>query len=158
MKIIQLSYLSIAYIAHNRLLDNVSFPKPFVDSEGRIFIGQSRSSATAFDRDTGEVLSFVIIDTADESSFGNGEEDQLGEKQNNIIWVGRVDYTVSVFSSSGDADVEFSTSEVMSLTNLVNQQAIYNPALMRPSPVIVATPGGKLAMCDSDSEKPLPFK
>jgi len=133
---------------------------PFVDSQGRIYLGSRQSSATEFDRDTGEILRFIRVEGGSINEddnltpFGIGKETE----KKNVIWVGRIDYSVSVFSSSGDADVEFSTSEVLSFEEMVNQQdayrhPIYNPALMLSRPIIAATPGGKLAMRDSNSNK-----
>jgi len=138
----------------SKIVRDLVIRSPFVDAQGRIYIGTSRSSAAAFDRDTGEILSFMRI----EGGSNNSDETftPFGEEQKNIVWVGRVDYSVSVFSSLGDADVKFSSSEVLSMDDMAKrqgsfQQTIYNPALIRP--IIVATPGGKLAMVDSNSDE-----
>lgn len=93
---------------------------PFVDARGRFYVGSRTATAAALDRDTGEILRLVGGDgTTSGIVDENGEEAMPSLEGRNIVWVGRTDYSVSVFDArSGDVDVRFSTSEVLSVGDM----------------------------------------
>ena len=93
---------------------------PFVDARGRFYVGSRTATAAALDRDTGEILRTVGGDgTTSGVLRENGEEAMPSLEGRNVVWVGRTDYSVSVFDArSGDVDVRFSTSEVLSVGDM----------------------------------------
>jgi serine/threonine protein kinase len=88
---------------------------PFVDTRGRIYTGSRHATAVAVDADTGEILETVA---ADRHSPAHTERPTL--KDRNVVWMGRVDYSVSIHEPrSGSLDVQFSSSEIMSVNDMV---------------------------------------
>lgn len=152
-------------------VSNLVNQSPYLDSHGKVYVGSRQSSAIAFNSDTGDILRFISdkggddISSAGLSSFGDdikkSNSKNSNEKQKNIVWIGRVDYSVSVSDiRTGDADVQFSTSELWSIEDMVKDQkidlsdkknSIYNTSLLLPGATIAATPGGKLALRDPKS-------
>ena len=98
---------------------------PFVDARGRFYVGSRTATAAALDRDTGEILRTVGGDgTTSGVLHENGEETMPSLEGRNVVWVGRTDYSVSVFDArSGDVDVRFSTSEVLSVGDMFGSEA-----------------------------------
>lgn len=131
---------------------------PFVDARGRFYVGSRQATAAAMDRDTGEILR--VVSGADVSQ----EPSDLLEGRN-IVWVGRVDYSISLFDArSGIMDVKFSSSEIMGVQDMVVDD-IENPGaqqhaprLMLPTKVankqlamLISTPNGNVALRNSDT-------
>jgi hypothetical protein len=124
---------------------------PFVDARGRFYVGSRQATTAALDKDTGEILRVV--------SAGDVTEDGDLEGRN-IVWVGRVDYSISLFDArSGVMDVKFSSSEIMGIQDMVvedvenpgDQQ--HAPRLMLPNKepnkelaMLIATPNGNVAL------------
>jgi serine/threonine protein kinase len=98
---------------------------PFVDMRGRIYTGSRRAVAVAVDVDTGEILETVQADRqspvrAAQTHQRNSDDDNLTLRDRNVVWMGRVDYSVSIHEPrSGSLDVQFSSSEIMSVNDMV---------------------------------------
>ena len=103
---------------------------PFVDRRGRFYVGARHATAAALDRDTGEVLR--ILSSSGDLQMGGKNQDKNEDtsdstraadqslNDHNVVWLGRVDHTISVFDArSGETDVRFSTSEVLSVHEMV---------------------------------------
>jgi serine/threonine protein kinase len=154
---------------------------PFLDHQGRFYVGSRHATAAAVDEATGEVLS--VISATDPALPTTGPSKLLGR---NAVWVGRVDYSVSVQDArTGHRDVQFSVAEVMSVADMQGTQMMveaWNKPVKRdadsdavdplphrlikslpppgeadplvdtlPSARLVVTPSGNLAMTHSDS-------
>ena len=102
---------------------------PFVDARGRFYVGSRSATAAALDRDTGEILRLVGGDGSTSGIVGeDGEETMPSLEGRNVVWVGRTDYSVSVFDArTGDVDVRFSTSEVLSVGDMFRAGQIGAP-------------------------------
>jgi len=86
---------------------------PFVDSRGRFYVGSRHATAAAIDRDSGEVLKVVSVGSKD-----RGDDTNMGDR--NVVWVGRVDYSASLYDAqTGAMDVQFSSSEIMSVDDML---------------------------------------
>lgn len=138
---------------------------PFVDARGRIYTGTRHATAFAIDGDTGDILAVSAAD---------GQSPQRQAIDGNVIWLGRVDYQVSVQESrSGDLDVRFASSRIMSVNDMLLGSDAHQPwqadrrrshGLMpkknnnnpfqeqssfllssKPPPALVATPNGNVA-------------
>jgi hypothetical protein len=86
---------------------------PFVDGRGSFYVGSRHATAAALDRDTGEILRVV--------SGENMAPNECGDiAERNIVWLGRVDNSVSMYDTrTGASDVQFSTSQVMSVQDML---------------------------------------
>jgi hypothetical protein len=129
---------------------------PFVDSRGRFYVGSRQATAAAMDRDTGEILRVV---TGGDVATSQDEGPELQGR--NIVWVGRVDYSISLFDArSGAIDVKFSSSEIMGVRDMmvddiedIGSQP-HAPRLMLPTKeeakkqlaMLIATPNGNVAL------------
>eukprot|EP00978_Attheya_sp_CCMP212_P011686 scaffold28952_cov58-Attheya_sp.AAC.2 len=102
---------------------------PFVDRRGRVIVGSRQSSIAAIDRDTGEVLRVIggegnnVQDIIANSRRTTGDATtEMGQPSldgRNVVWIGRVDNAVTFYDArSGDVDVQFSTSEVLSVGDM----------------------------------------
>jgi len=102
---------------------------PFVDSRGRVIVGSRQSSIAAIDRDTGEVLRVIggegnnvqeiIANSRRTTGDSTTEMGQPSLEGRNVVWIGRVDNAVTFYDArSGDVDVQFSTSEVLSVGDM----------------------------------------
>ena len=90
---------------------------PFVDARGRFYVGSRHSTAVALDGGTGEVLR-VLPDGMNKDIAGESLPSSLEGR--NVVWVGRVDYSISVHEArTGTTDVEFSVADVISVTDMV---------------------------------------
>jgi len=86
---------------------------PFVDGRGSFYVGSRHATAAALDRDTGEILRVVSGEKMAPNECGN-----IAER--NIVWLGRVDNSVSMYDTrTGASDVQFSTSQVMSVQDML---------------------------------------
>ena len=86
---------------------------PFVDGRGSFYVGSRHSTAAALDRDTGEVLRVVSGENMAPNECGN-----IAERS--IVWLGRTDYSVAMYDTrTGASDVQFSTSQVMSVQDML---------------------------------------
>lgn len=138
---------------------------PFVDDRGRFYVGSRHATAAALDLETGEVLRVVP---------GNKHKElqqQPTLEGRSIIWLGRVDYSVSLYDAqTGESDVDFSAAEIMSVNDMVaggdpenvawrNEGQKHAPRLMLPNgasgdpfveltkpSLLIATPNGNVAL------------
>lgn len=86
---------------------------PFVDGRGSFYVGSRHATAAALDRDTGEILRVVSGEDMAPNECGN-----IAER--NIVWLGRVDHSVSMYDTrTGASDVQFSTSQIMSVQDML---------------------------------------
>jgi serine/threonine-protein kinase/endoribonuclease IRE1 len=88
---------------------------PFLDPKGRRFyVGSRHTTAAALDMETGEILR--VVSAANAKSANEAAPSLEGR---NIVWIGRVDHTVSVQDArSGIMDAQFSVAEVMSVADM----------------------------------------
>jgi len=112
---------------------------PFMDARGRFFVAHKRSFAVALSKLTGEVLRMVQPEK-DGKNFHLEEEDYQqngqgrscdgggggggGDQSKDVVWIGRIDYEVTVHDArTGEVDVRFSTSEILSVEDMVQVKA-----------------------------------
>lgn len=93
---------------------------PYVDSSGRFYLGSVDTTAVAIDSKTGEIL-YVA------SAHGNDDEGNINIdpewEGRSVVWLGRVDYSVSVYNGKSSAkEVQFSASEIMSVNDMVAEK------------------------------------
>eukprot|EP00546_Thalassionema_frauenfeldii_P005071 CAMPEP_0178910794 /NCGR_PEP_ID=MMETSP0786-20121207/9299_1 /TAXON_ID=186022 /ORGANISM="Thalassionema frauenfeldii, Strain CCMP 1798" /LENGTH=1341 /DNA_ID=CAMNT_0020583093 /DNA_START=34 /DNA_END=4060 /DNA_ORIENTATION=- len=133
---------------------------PFVDARGRFYVGSREATAVALDKKSGEILCVV--------SGGSDSLDINEFEGRDIIWVGRVDYSMSLFDArTGVIDVKFSSSEIMGVQDMMLED-VKNPTgtlnlqqashLMLPGnkkfddesqlSMLVATPSGNIGLRD----------
>ena len=95
---------------------------PFMDSRGRFFVSSKRTYAVALNTDTGQVLR-VVSASNDNKNQDDGAfdlKDDFNMDSQRSVWVGRVDYEVTVHDArTGEIDVQFSTSEVLSVEDML---------------------------------------
>ena len=90
---------------------------PYVDANGRFYVGSRHATAAAVDGDTGEILHVASADGNDERN--NNKSDPMWEGRN-VVWIGRVDYSVSVYNARTSAkEVQFSAAEIMSVNDMI---------------------------------------
>ncbi|CAB9519579.1 Inactive serine/threonine-protein kinase/endoribonuclease IRE1-like [Seminavis robusta] len=88
---------------------------PYVDPHGRFYVGSRQTTVAALDGDTGEIL---YVASADDDGMMMKDDPQWEGR--NIIWIGRVDYKVSVYNAkSSHKEVQFSASEILSVNDMV---------------------------------------
>jgi Protein kinase domain len=98
---------------------------PFVDSRGRIYTGARQSLSFAVDGETGEILHLVP-----DGSGGGGDDDDPSSSQassfaaadpnRNVVWLGRVDCSVSVHEArTGELDVQFASAHIMGVNDML---------------------------------------
>ena len=147
---------------------------PFLDNRGRIYTGTRKSVAAAIDGSSGNVLQ--MISSEGQCSVGTPFDEQQTQDQTTVVWLGRVDYDISIQDPrSGLLDVQFSSGQIMSVKDMLlgnapgsnspqsqEQQPWYGQQqpFMLPegvdnegSPVLLATPNGKLAYGDPKTGK-----
>mmetsp|Transcript_15612 Transcript_15612/g.38950 ORF Transcript_15612/g.38950 Transcript_15612/m.38950 type:complete len:1748 (-) Transcript_15612:1933-7176(-) len=107
---------------------------PFLDPKGRFYVGSRYATAAALDRDTGEILRVIATPSQKNNSNDknsntrdDNNNDDSNETENtlpeldgrNVVWIGRVDYQVSVQDArTGMMEAEFSVAEVMSVADM----------------------------------------
>eukprot|EP00554_Chaetoceros_debilis_P016855 CAMPEP_0194127386 /NCGR_PEP_ID=MMETSP0150-20130528/60494_1 /TAXON_ID=122233 /ORGANISM="Chaetoceros debilis, Strain MM31A-1" /LENGTH=1501 /DNA_ID=CAMNT_0038821307 /DNA_START=204 /DNA_END=4709 /DNA_ORIENTATION=+ len=101
---------------------------PFMDMRGRMFVSNKRAYAVALSKETGEVLKVIKAGTGADAGTDNNNKNVKEQIFNNgpplpveeFIWVARVDYEVTVHDArTGEVDVQFSTSEVLSVGDML---------------------------------------
>jgi len=96
---------------------------PFMDSTGRFYVSSKVSHAIALDRGTGDIINVVNHDGNNQhhSDHDNNTEEGEGDnEERDVIWLGRVDYSVTIHDArTGEVDVQFSTSEVLGLDDMI---------------------------------------
>jgi serine/threonine protein kinase len=146
---------------------------PYVDPQGRFYVGSRQTTVAALDGDTGEIL---YVASADEGLNKNNNGD-LEFEGRNIVWIGRVDYLVSVYNAkSSIKEVQFSASEIMSVNDMIagkgkrfgSSSSSYDHDPMglirttaqgsmqdddEDSAALVATPSGNLAFRNRNTER-----
>jgi outer membrane protein assembly factor BamB len=142
---------------------------PFLDPQGKFYVGSRYASAAALDGETGQILRVVSPSTQT-----NQDDDDASPQPNldgrNIIWIGRVDHEISVQDAkTGMVDAQFSVAEIMSAEDmrgmmgkdswkpeqtLQDGESYTSPnAVIKPSDgaielssTLVATPNGNVAL------------
>jgi hypothetical protein len=118
---------------------------PFLDSQGRFYVGSRRSTVAAIDCQTGEVLRIIKGEQQhhhqnptpstphshgmDTTTTNNNNNNNIHDSQNvipqslegrNIIWIARVDHSITIYNArTGNVDVTFSSSEILSLSDMI---------------------------------------
>lgn len=96
---------------------------PFMDARGRFFVAHKRSFAVALSKWTGEVLRTVHPEK-DSKDFHLEEKYEKEDESKDVVWIGRIDYEVTVHDArTGEVDVKFSTSEILSVEDMVQGKA-----------------------------------
>jgi serine/threonine protein kinase len=87
---------------------------PFLNDQGRFFVGSRHATAVALDGNTGEVLRIVpSLET------GKDQDSNISFEGRNPVWIGRVDYSVTVQEArTGMTEVQFSVAEVISVAEM----------------------------------------
>ena len=92
---------------------------PFVDNNGRFFVGSRRAMVAAIDEQTGEILRII-------PKWKGKEEDEDGEELppslegRNVVWVGRLEHDVTVHDlQKGTVDIEFSVAQILSVDEMI---------------------------------------
>jgi len=99
---------------------------PFVDNRGRLYTGSRRATAVAVDVSNGEVLRVVSADAPEIAM--HLQDPTLQDHSDNFIWMGRVDYSINIHEPrSGELDVKFSASEIMSGNDMVIKSGLDQP-------------------------------
>eukprot|EP00980_Cylindrotheca_fusiformis_P006153 scaffold1319_cov126-Cylindrotheca_fusiformis.AAC.42 len=97
----------------NSVKDLVS-RSPFLNDQGRFFVGSRHSTAVAIDGNTGEILRIVpALETEKD------QDPDISFQGRNPVWIGRVDYSVTVQEArTGMTDVQFSVAEIISVAEM----------------------------------------
>lgn len=95
---------------------------PYLDAKGRFYVGSRHATAAALDGETGEVLRVIVPDgrSKGRSKSDNDDNETLPDLEGrNVVWIGRVDYLVSVQDArTGIMEAQFSVAEVMSVADM----------------------------------------
>lgn len=117
---------------------------PFVDKSGHFYVGSKESYAAAIHKRTGEVVKIIssndfiaknqrrqqkretnFEDEVFDDTFMDDEEDYTTFRDvddNDLFWIGRVDYSVSVYDlSSREVDVSFANSYILSVEEMIKE-------------------------------------
>ena len=157
-----------AVMAESTQVSELVSRSPFVDGHGSFYVGSRQTSAAAIDRDTGEILRVV---SGENAAFDDGD---LADR--NIVWLGRVDNSVSMYDTrTGASDVQFSTAQIMSVQDMLAgtghqaeqqrrewdenlehapPQLDHREVPFQPPPklsLVIATPNGNVAFCNSET-------
>jgi serine/threonine protein kinase len=88
---------------------------PFLDPQGRFYVGSRHTTAAAIDKYTGEFLS--VISSSANGRDANKDDPKLENRP--VLWMGRVDYSVTVQDArTGIRNVQFSVSEIMNVEDM----------------------------------------
>ncbi|KAG7366378.1 phospholipid-translocating P-type ATPase, flippase [Nitzschia inconspicua] len=91
---------------------------PFLDPRGRFYVGSRQTAAVALDVETGEILR-VVYSGSGSKPVDNDSVDFPPLHDRNVLWIGRVDHSVSVQDArTGIMDAQFSVAEVMSVADM----------------------------------------
>jgi serine/threonine protein kinase len=117
---------------------------PFLDPKGRFYVGSRHATAAALDGDTGEVLR--VISTPDHKNNNRGDKSSNNNHDDNetlpdlegrnVVWIGRVDYQVSVQDArTGMMEAQFSVAEVMSVADMngMTEKEAWKPERLQSS-------------------------
>ena len=94
---------------------------PYVDSNGYFYLGSRHTTVAAVDSDTGEILYVASADDADAKEKSSTNKPDPEWKGRNVVWIGRVDFSVSIFchTKSSTREVHFSSAEIISVNDMV---------------------------------------
>ena len=113
-------YLTSSDITVTTSIKELVSRAPFLDSKGRFYVGSHFATAAALDGETGEILR--ILSASDVTSE---DDDQISLEGRNAIWVGRIDYSVSVQDArTGIVDAQFSVADVMSVSDMQGSRGL----------------------------------
>ena len=123
-------------------IHNLMLRTPFVDmkNHGRIYTSQRHSVAVAIHATTGQPIRTITTSTTSSSSSQTNEPPSMAIRQtedttktntdeseaqnengnDDILWLGRTDYTISVHEPiTGELDVQFTMAEMMSIHDML---------------------------------------
>ena len=92
---------------------------PFVDNNGRFFVGSRRAMVAAIDEQTGEILRII---PKWKGSDDNEDDEELPPslEGRNVVWVGRLEHDVTVHDlQKGTVDIEFSVAQILSVDEMI---------------------------------------
>ena len=82
---------------------------PFVDKHGKFYVGQKSVHLLAIDLRTGN-----IVRSTDPQTQEDANNDDAGDNDDDIMWLGRADYSVTVLDAqSGAEELSFRTSTIL---------------------------------------------
>ena len=103
---------------------------PFVDAQGRFYVGSRTASAAALDVRHGHILHMVHQPSpaADPPPNHHNNNHHDAPEGDHVVWLGRVDYSVSIYhTATGSMDVQFGTSELLSVEDMVPLSFLHEP-------------------------------
>jgi hypothetical protein len=129
---------------------------PFLDPQGKFYVGSRYASAAALDGDTGLVLRVV---SSSNPTNQDGDDDDDGDAASlpslegrNIIWVGRVDHEITVQDAkTGMIDAQFSVAEIMSVADM---RGIMGTDARKPEQTIPQYDGSSLSSSSNSNPNP----
>lgn len=154
---------------------------PFVDARGRLYTAQRQATAFAIDTANGRILQVepVAVDTERHGSvlwqthtmdepYTGATADEPGNKEveSPIVWLGRVDESVSLYEPrSGELDAQVTTARLMGMQDMLlgdggHRDAPWVPRQFHSPPkgpvghldaVLFTTPNGHVALADAAS-------
>ena len=113
---------------------------PFVDGNGRFFVGSRRAMVAAVDERTGEILRVIpkwksvekrekkTADSDGNANDGYKNDDDSNEEEllpsldgRDVVWIGRLEHSVTVHDlQKNTVDVEFSVAEILSVEEMIH--------------------------------------
>ena len=145
---------------HESSLPDLVARTPYVDKTGRFYVGSRQSSIAAFDKHTGETL--TIITSVDESkeALQNLQAFADMEDHDHILYIGRVDYGVSVYDvASREIEVSFSNSVILSVSQMIQQgfapdeTSHIHESTSSDTSYLLSTPDGNVALYNPIMER-----
>ena len=131
---------------------------PFVTEDGRMFAGTTRSMALGLDYRTGQVRKVLdgggnMVDYGTTSS-GEKTKDKSGyQEDDQIVWVGRNDYEVSVYDAkTGEMQENVSSSDVLSSVEQLQHRSSQDSG-GEGVRELYSAPSGTLAMVTDGSDQ-----
>ncbi len=141
---------------------------PFLDPQGRFYVGSRHSTVAAIDLNTGQILSVVAssLKTSTTTTTTTTTKKDLEVEERPILWLGRVDYSVTVQDArTGIRNVQFGVSEITTVEELHSKQPVHQEQLLPDGTLqrdddiatsrhrLVSTPSGNVGLLDSFSGK-----
>ena len=123
---------------------------PFLDPQGKFYVGSRYASAAALDGDTGLILRVVSSSTPTNQDGDDDDASSLPTLEGrNVIWVGRVDHEITVQDAkTGMIDAQFSVAEIMSVADM---RGIMGTDARKPEQALPQYDGSSLSSSSSNS-------
>ena len=129
---------------------------PFVDATNRVFAGSKKASAVGLDKLTGRVMS--VLDATGMYDVV-GEEGDVNPDEEEVVWIGRNDYDITVYDiAHGKIEDVLKSTVVMSAEEMLGAGTApgSSPQLHTISPPtqhLILTPDGDVALLESPHDK-----